>query len=100
VDLRNPRHDEAKIEITIGAISARGEGKMNKRDLVQYISVVTEISGAAASRAVDAVFAGITQALRQGDDVTLIDFGSLSVRRRLPVTVVIRARARPSRSPR
>ncbi|MTJ79770.1 MAG: HU family DNA-binding protein [Telmatospirillum sp.] len=52
---------------------------MNKGDLV---STVTELSGltkADADKAVDAVFAAITTALKSGDDVRLVGFGSFSV---------------------
>jgi DNA-binding protein HU-beta len=65
---------------------------MNKRDLVRYVSDVPHISGTAARRPVDTLIAGITQALRNGDEVTLVGFGSFMVRKRPARHGVIRVR--------
>jgi DNA-binding protein HU-beta len=55
---------------------------MNKMDLVEHIAGETELSKAAAAAALDAVVEGITKALRKGDEVRLVGFGTFSVRER------------------
>lgn len=55
---------------------------MNKSDLIDAVSDSAEISKAAAGRAVDGILAAITNALSQGDQVSLIGFGTFLVRER------------------
>ena len=55
---------------------------MNKMELVEHIAGETELSKAAAAAALDAVVEGITKALRKGDEVRLVGFGTFSVRER------------------
>jgi DNA-binding protein HU-beta len=55
---------------------------MNKMELVDHIAQATELSKAAAATALDAVVDGITKALRKGDEVRLVGFGTFSVRER------------------
>ena len=55
---------------------------MNKTELVAAVAESTGSSKAAASKAVDATLSAITGALKSGDDVTLIGFGTFSVRKR------------------
>ena len=55
---------------------------MNKTELVAAVAESTGSSKAAASKAVDATLAAITGALKSGDPVTLIGFGTFSVRKR------------------
>jgi DNA-binding protein HU-beta len=55
---------------------------MNKAELVQAVANSVEISKADAAKAVDAVISSITSALTQDDQVTLIGFGTFSVRER------------------
>ena len=43
------------------------------------VAEAADISKAAAGRAVDAVFEGITNSLKGGDSVTLVGFGTFSV---------------------
>ena len=52
---------------------------MNKSDLVAKVSELSSLSKADADKAVDAVVAAITAALKSGDDVRLIGFGNFSV---------------------
>jgi DNA-binding protein HU-beta len=52
---------------------------MNKTDLVSAVSELTGLTKADADKAADAVFSAITAALKDGDDVRLIGFGSFSV---------------------
>lgn len=55
---------------------------MNKSELIDAIADSADISKAAAGRAVDAVVEAITGALKSGDQVTLIGFGTFSVKER------------------
>lgn len=55
---------------------------MNKSELIDAIADSADISKAAAGRAVDAVVDSITNALKGGDQVTLIGFGTFSVKER------------------
>ena len=55
---------------------------MNKQELIDNIAESADISKAAASRALDAVVESVTGALKGGDSLTLVGFGTFSVRRR------------------
>ncbi|HEY4903547.1 MAG TPA: HU family DNA-binding protein [Candidatus Sulfotelmatobacter sp.] len=59
----------------------RGE-TMNKADLVDRIAGACEISKASATTAIDTAVESITGALRKGDRVALIGFGTFSVSQR------------------
>ncbi|MDA8420638.1 MAG: HU family DNA-binding protein [Pseudomonadota bacterium] len=52
---------------------------MNKAELVDKVIQATELNKASASRAVDAVFDSIASALKDGDQVTIVGFGTFSV---------------------
>jgi DNA-binding protein HU-beta len=55
---------------------------MNKSDLVDAIADSAGLSKADAGRALDAVVDTITGALQSGDSVSLVGFGTFSVRDR------------------
>ncbi len=55
---------------------------MNKSELIDAIAEKADISKAAAGRALDATLDAITGALKSGDQVTLIGFGTFLVRER------------------
>ncbi len=55
---------------------------MNKTDLIAAVAESAELSKTASARAVDATLAAITEALKSGEQVTLIGFGTFSVRDR------------------
>ena len=52
---------------------------MKKSDLIHAIAARADISKAAAGRALDASVEAITEALKAGDTVSLIGFGTFSV---------------------
>jgi DNA-binding protein HU-beta len=52
---------------------------MNKSELIDQIAASADISKAAAGRALDATVAAVQAALKAGDSVTLIGFGTFSV---------------------
>jgi len=55
---------------------------VNKSELVDAIASSADISKAAAGRALDAVTESITQALKDGDQVALVGFGTFLVKDR------------------
>ncbi|KKC46256.1 MULTISPECIES: HU family DNA-binding protein [Paenibacillus] len=55
---------------------------MNKTDLIAKVSELTELSKKDATKAVDAVFDAISDALQAGDKVQLVGFGNFEVRER------------------
>ena len=55
---------------------------MNKSELIDAVAGAADLSKADASRAVDGVVAAVTQALRAGDQVTIVGFGTFLVRQR------------------
>ena len=55
---------------------------MNKNDLVASVANGTGLSKSDSSKAVDAVFESITSALKRGDEVRLVGFGTFSVTQR------------------
>lgn len=52
---------------------------MNKADLVAKTAELSGLTKANAEKAADAIFDAITAALKAGDDVRLVGFGSFSV---------------------
>ena len=69
---------------------------MNKSDLVDAIANSSGLTKADAGRAVDAFVGSVTSALQSGQAVSLIGFGTFSVRDRAART---RGRCRSSRKP-
>ncbi|MFA5633019.1 MAG: HU family DNA-binding protein [Porticoccaceae bacterium] len=55
---------------------------MNKSELIDAIADGADISKAAAGKALDSVIEAITGALKKGDQVSLVGFGTFSVKHR------------------
>lgn len=55
---------------------------MNKQELIDNIASSADITKADAGRALDSVLDSITGALKGGDSVVLVGFGTFSVRER------------------
>lgn len=55
---------------------------MNKNEFIDRVADLADMTKADAGKAVDAVFAAITEALKKGDDVRIVGFGSFSVSKR------------------
>ena len=55
---------------------------MNKSELVEAIAYGADISKASAGRALDSAIDAITTALQNGEQVSLIGFGTYSVKHR------------------
>ena len=74
----------------MGAIKTGGfdfrELHVNKNELVAAVADGADISKADAGGAVDAVFAAIEGALKSGDEVRIVGFGTFSVAERAAST--------------
>jgi len=55
---------------------------VNKSELIDAIADGADISKAAAGKALDSVIEAITGALKKGDQVSLVGFGTFSVKHR------------------
>ncbi len=55
---------------------------MNKAELIEAVAENAEMTKAEAGRAIDAVVNSITAAMKKQDDVSLIGFGTFTVRER------------------
>ncbi len=55
---------------------------MNKSELIDSISTESGLSKADTQRALDATIESITKALKKGDTVSLVGFGTFSVKER------------------
>jgi DNA-binding protein HU-beta len=58
------------------------EKRMNRAELVDYISEKAELTKAAAARALDAVLGGVTTSLQKNDPVVIVNFGTFTVKER------------------
>ncbi|MFT4099413.1 MAG: HU family DNA-binding protein [Rhodoblastus sp.] len=61
---------------------AHKEQAMNKQELVEHVASEMDLSKAKAADAIDAVLDGITKAVKKGDEVRLVGFGTFSVKKR------------------
>lgn len=55
---------------------------MNKQELIDAVAESADLPKASATRAIDAVLDTITGALKAGDSVSLVGFGSFNVKAR------------------
>ena len=55
---------------------------MNRTELIDHVAESADLSKADAARAVDAVISSVTKALKKGDSVTVVGFGTFQVRER------------------
>ncbi|MFT5446652.1 MAG: DNA-binding protein HU-beta [Gammaproteobacteria bacterium] len=55
---------------------------MNKAELVEQVAESADVSKASATRCVETVFDSIREALVKGDLVTMVGFGTFSVKER------------------
>ena len=83
------RHD-ARLHPSLGGVAQEGVLHVRKQDLVREVAEATGQNDTASTKAVNAVFAAITAALADGDEVTISGFGSFKV---------VERSARPGRNP-
>lgn len=55
---------------------------MNKADFIGAVAAESELSKADAGRAVDAIIEVVKKALKKGDTISLVGFGTFTVRKR------------------
>ena len=55
---------------------------MNKAELIEAVAASGDLSKADATRAVEGVLSNITDALKRGEQVSLVGFGTFSVKHR------------------
>ena len=55
---------------------------MNKAEFIEAVAGAADLSRADAGRAVDAMISTISNALKKGDTITLVGFGTFDVRKR------------------
>jgi DNA-binding protein HU-beta len=55
---------------------------MNKSDLIDKVAAASKITKVQAATAIDSMIIGVTGALKKGDRVTLVGFGTFSVSQR------------------
>jgi len=55
---------------------------VNKSELIDAIAASADLPKTVAGRALDAVVDAITKALKEGDSVSLVGFGTFSVKKR------------------
>lgn len=55
---------------------------MNKSELIDAIAAGADISKAAAGRALDSMLGSVTDSLQKGEQVSLVGFGTFSVKER------------------
>ncbi|GLR64710.1 HU family DNA-binding protein [Marinospirillum insulare] len=57
-------------------------GSVNKSELIDAIATKADLPKASAGRALDALIDAVSEALQQGDSVSLVGFGTFSVKDR------------------
>ncbi|MGM0520684.1 MAG: HU family DNA-binding protein [Pseudomonadota bacterium] len=55
---------------------------MNKSELIEAIAASADIPKAAATRALDAMVESVTDSLKKGESVSLVGFGTFSIKER------------------
>jgi DNA-binding protein HU-beta len=55
---------------------------VNKTELIEHIATKSDISKAAATRALASIIEAVKKTLKKGDTVTLVGFGTFSVSKR------------------
>jgi DNA-binding protein HU-beta len=62
--------------------STTGTNHVNKTELIEHIATKSDISKAAATRALASIIEAVKKTLKKGDTVTLVGFGTFSVSKR------------------
>jgi len=75
------RHGDKRIAVVYSE-QHQGEYRMNKSELIEAVAQSADLSKASATKAVDAMVDAVTKALKENDTVSLVGFGTFSVRER------------------
>jgi DNA-binding protein HU-beta len=70
------------ISFTITFPKNIGNQTVNKTELVEHIAHQSDISKAAATRALESIIDAVKKTLKKGNSVTLVGFGTFSVGKR------------------
>ena len=77
------RCDRESVTERADIFTVRGDPKiMNKNDLVSAVAEASGLSKTDAGKAVEATFDAVTKALKKGDEVRLVGFGTFAVAKR------------------
>jgi DNA-binding protein HU-beta len=72
-----------RTSILLGSTNSKKKGNtVNKSELIDAIAAGADISKASAGRALDSALDAITGALKNGDQVSLVGFGTYAVKHR------------------
>ena len=85
------------VPVNIQLKTPRGNN-VNKNDLIDAIAADADLSKVSAARALDAAIGAITGALSKGGSVSLVGFGTFSVKARRRVRGATRVQVKPSKS--
>lgn len=77
----NPLTNQIKC-ITFAVSKTKKHKTMNKAELIDAIASGAKITKADAARALDATIDAVSKALKKGDRISLVGFGSFSVGKR------------------
>jgi DNA-binding protein HU-beta len=61
---------------------SKGDISLNRNDLISAVATTSGLSKGDVTKAVDGVFTAITDALKSGDEVRLVGFGTFAVSER------------------
>ena len=61
---------------------------MNKAELIDAVAEAADLKKSEAARALDSAIDNITNALKGGDSVTLVGFGTFTVRKREALSLI------------
>ena len=59
---------------------------MNKAELIEYVAKEADLTKADATKAVEAMFGGITATLQKGNECRFVGFGTFTVSKRAATT--------------
>lgn len=79
---KTPGFYKGLLKQSLDTITQRKGHLLNKQELIDSIAESADISKASAARALDGMVGSITDALKAGDSLTLVGFGTFSVRKR------------------
>ena len=81
-DSKHPEHISV-LSIQLGLTNSKKKGNtVNKSELIDAMAAGADISKASAGRALDSALDAVTGALKNGDQVSLVGFGTYSVKHR------------------
>jgi DNA-binding protein HU-beta len=77
-----PQALRAAMHARYNPTDARGDLSVNKSELIEHIARQSDISKAAATRALEAFIGGVKSSLKKGNSVSLVGFGTFAVNKR------------------